>query len=230
MKSLVKHPAVSALLAALLGRYLAFALGTTRWTVHGTEHLAPHIAGEPAIVAFWHECLPMMPALLTYARAQGATMRIHVLVSRHRDGRIIGEIIKRFTFDVLYGSSIRGGQDKGGASGVRAMVAALAGGDHVGITPDGPRGPRRYAAPGVAQIAALSGAKVMPCAARSSRCRVLATWDRMLLPLPFGRGVIVIHEAIAVLRDGAAAALPEIVRAMTDAAAQAERLVAAPAR
>src|SRR5689334_20566130 len=34
-------------------------------------------------------------------------------------------------------------------------------------TPDGPRGPRRQAALGVAQIAALSGAPILPCAAQT---------------------------------------------------------------
>ena len=77
------------------------------------------------------------------------------------------------------------------------------------ITPDGPRGPPRVAAPGVAQLAAMAGVRVLPCAAQTSRRRVLGTWDRMVLPLPWGRGVIVCAPPIMVPRNQVGrAALP----------------------
>jgi lysophospholipid acyltransferase (LPLAT)-like uncharacterized protein len=104
------------------------------------------------------------------------------------------------------------------------MLEHLSRGDQVGITPDGPRGPRRVAAPGVAQLAALSGVVVLPCSAQTTRRRVLASWDRMVLPLPFGRGVLVCQKPIAVPRDAAEAALPEIAAALTAAAEHADRL------
>ena len=40
----------------------------------------------------------------------------------------------------------------------------------------------------MAQLAAASGAQVLPCAARVSRGVQLRSWDRMIVPLPFGRG------------------------------------------
>ena len=80
------------------------------------------------------------------------------------------------------------------------------------------------AAAGVAQLAAVSGAKVLPCSAQTSRRRTLRSWDRMVLPLPFGRGVLVCGPTIAVGRDGADAALPRIAEAMTAAADRADRL------
>jgi lysophospholipid acyltransferase (LPLAT)-like uncharacterized protein len=224
IRRLLRHPAVLGLLTAMLGRYLAFALRTTRWHLDGEEHVAPHIAGRPAIVAFWHECLPLMPVLWRFARRRGATVRAHVLVSRHADGRLIGSLVGRFGLDAVHGSTARNGRDRGGAAGLRLMRERLAAGDHVAITPDGPRGPRRSAAPGVAQLAALSGAAVLPCAAQTSRRIVLGTWDRMVLPLPFGRGVLVCLPDIAVGRDDADAALPAIQAALTDAADRADRL------
>jgi lysophospholipid acyltransferase (LPLAT)-like uncharacterized protein len=92
------------------------------------------------------------------------------------------------------------------------------------ITPDGPRGPPRVAAPGVAQLAATAAVRVLPCAAQTSRRRVLRTWDEMVLPLPWGRGVIVCGRAIMVPRDRAEAALPVIAQALTVAAEDADRL------
>jgi lysophospholipid acyltransferase (LPLAT)-like uncharacterized protein len=90
------------------------------------------------------------------------------------------------------------------------------------ITPDCPRGPRRQAAPGVAQLAALSGAVVVPVGAAARWHRILPSWDRMMFPLPFGRGVLVAGPPIAVPREGAAAALPVIAAAIDAACAAAD--------
>jgi hypothetical protein len=225
LKSLLRRSWVQAVLAALLGRYLAFALRTTRWTLHGQENVDRSAALAPVVVAFWHERLPLMPALWLAVRAGGrGPTAAYVLVSRHWDGRFIGEVVRRFGLATVYGSSHRDGQNRGGAAGVRTLLGVLEAGGHAAITPDGPRGPRRVAAPGVAQLAALSGARVLPCAAQTSRRSTLPTWDRMVLPLPWGRGVIVCGAPIAVGRAGAEAALPGIAEALSAAADEADRL------
>ncbi len=218
LKRLAKAGFMQGLIAGLAGLYLRFALGTTRWRLYGGEHVAPHIAGEPVIAAFWHERQAMMPMLWVLARRGGARVRAHVLVSRHRDGRLIGTVVRWFRLDAVYGSSSRGGP-----ASLRTLAKLLAAGDHVVITPDGPRGPRREAAPGVAQLASLSGARVLPCAAQSSRRTVLRTWDRFIVPLPFARGAIVCEPTIAVDPGGWQEALPRIAVAMTAAAEAADR-------
>ena len=223
MKRLTQHPVAQAALARLLGLYLEFALWTTRWSLEGHEHMAPHAAGAPVVVAFWHERLSLMPMLWVKARqsAEGRDVRnrVHVLVSRHRDGQFIGAVVSRFALDVVLGSSSRGG-----AKGLRVMLNLLASGDHIAITPDGPRGPRRVAATGVAQLAALSGVPVLPCAAQTTRHWVLRTWDRMVVPKPFGRGVVVCLPTIAVNRNSWQDAIPAIGAALTAAAERADRL------
>jgi lysophospholipid acyltransferase (LPLAT)-like uncharacterized protein len=221
LKRLLRHPWVQGAGAWLLGLYLCFALRTTRWTLIGAENFAPFAAGAPAIAAFWHERLPLMSMLWLMARSgrwgSNKGQRLHVLVSRHRDGRFIGHVVGRFRIAAVHGSSSRGG-----ASALRALAGLLVAGDHVVVTPDGPRGPRRVAAPGVAQLAALSGASVLPCSAQTSRRLVLHSWDRMVIPRPFGRGVVVCEPAIAVDRTDWRAALPAIEAAMTRAAEQAD--------
>jgi lysophospholipid acyltransferase (LPLAT)-like uncharacterized protein len=122
---------------------------------------------------------------------------------------------------MVYASSSRGG-----ATGLRALLRLLRDGELIMITPDGPRGPRRMAAPGVAQLAAASGVPVLPCAAATSRRIVLRSWDRAMLPLPFGRGVLVFGTPIAVPRGGAEAALPTIEAALTAACDAADAGVA----
>ncbi|MEA2741578.1 MAG: hypothetical protein QOH05_4885 [Acetobacteraceae bacterium] len=209
------------MLAALLGGYLNFALRTTRWTLDGQEHFRPFGAGAPAVFAFWHEFLPLMPALALIAHKLPfyRPLPIHTLVSRHRDGRFIGAVVRRFGIEPILGSSSRGG-----ATGLRNLLAVLRQGDMIGITPDGPRGPRREAAFGVAQLAALSGVPVVPLAARTSRRIQLNTWDRMPVPLPFGRGVVVCGPAISVPRNAWREAVPMITEALNQAADRAETL------
>ncbi|MDQ2763254.1 MAG: lysophospholipid acyltransferase family protein [Pseudomonadota bacterium] len=221
MKFLLRTPRAQATLAALLGWYLTFALRTTRWTLHGQEHFGPFCGGAPAVFAFWHEFLPLMPALALIARKM-PTYRprpIHTLVSQHRDGRFIGAIMRRFGILPILGSSTRGG-----AAGLRKLLAVLRQGDMIGITPDGPRGPRRSAASGVAQLAALSGVPVVPLAACTSRRIELKTWDHMPVPLPFGRGVVVCGPAINVPRHGWQETVSTITAAMNQAAERAEAL------
>ena len=104
-----------------------------------------------------------------------------------------------------------------------ACCSLLAGGDHIAITPDGPRG-RAGPPRGVAQLAALSGVPVLPCAAQTTRRWVLRTWDRMVVPKPFGRGVVVCLPTIAVGRDAWQDALPAIGAALSAAADKADRL------
>jgi hypothetical protein len=226
MKRLLRHPAAQVLLARLLGLYLAFALRTTRWRLEGAEHLVPHLEGAPFIAAFWHERLPLMPMLWMrfrrLAQARGIDPDGYVLVSRHRDGLFIAAVVRRFALHIVHGSTSRGG-----AAGLRTLLGLLNNGKSVVITPDGPRGPSRVAAPGAAQLAALSGVPVLPCAAQTTSRWVLRSWDRMVVPKPFGRGVLVVGPAIAVPRDDWQDAVPAIAEALTEAATRADRLGAA---
>jgi lysophospholipid acyltransferase (LPLAT)-like uncharacterized protein len=212
----LQAPAVRALAAALLSNYVTLAARTTRWRVIGETHLAAFAHGPPCIAAFWHDSLPAMPIFWLKARERGLRRRAVVLASRHRDGQLIGQAVARMGIEVTAGSSSRGG-----AAGLRALIAALRDGAHVGLTPDGPRGPRRVAAAGVAQLAAMTDVMVLPCGAWTTPAVTLKSWDRMRLPLPFGRGTLVCGPPITVARDNWAAALPEITAALDAAMAAA---------
>jgi lysophospholipid acyltransferase (LPLAT)-like uncharacterized protein len=222
LKQFLRRPGTQRLIARLLGLYLAFAYRTTRWTIEGAENFAPHEAGEPAIACFWHERLPLMVVLWRFvqrnaaARARGTGMLI--LVSGHRDGQLVGTVLRRFAVGAVDGSSSRGGAE------AARKLARLVRENNLAITPDGPRGPARRAAPGVARIAALSGVPVLPCAAQTTRRLTLPSWDRMVIPKPFGRGVIVCEPRIQVPRQGWQASLPAIEAAMTRALETADRI------
>lgn len=208
-KRFIKSHTVQTAIAWLAASYLRLIDRTTRWQVVGDANLAAFSEGPPCILAFWHETLPSMPLFWVHTHSK---IGVSALVSLHRDGQLIGTIAKFFQIDVAHGSSTRGG-----AAGLRALLKTLQDGRHVGLTPDGPRGPRRQAAPGVAQLAALSGARILPCAVNTARAVQLNSWDRMRVPLPFGRGKLVFEPLITVPRQDWQAAIPGIEAALTAA-------------
>jgi lysophospholipid acyltransferase (LPLAT)-like uncharacterized protein len=229
LKRVLRSAFVQALAARLVAAYLALVFRTSRWTLLGVPHAEAAVArGGLVVIGFWHERLPLMPMLWRIAQDRYPVLRPlkpHVLVSRSRDGRFIGDVVGRFGLRLVHASS-----SSGGGVGLLALARLIEEGAPVGITPDGPRGPRRVPAPGIAQLAALTGAPVLPVAAATTRHRLLPTWDRMMLPLPFGRGCVALGPLIEVPAEGAEAALPAIASALSAVCEEADAWVAAGGR
>jgi lysophospholipid acyltransferase (LPLAT)-like uncharacterized protein len=226
LRRLTKHPAVIAAGTWLFGAYISLVYRTARWEVVGFDPAVAHYRTRgQAILAFWHEELPLMPWLMLEVRRRGVAESCHVLVSSSRDGAFIGRIVQRFGLKLAIGSSSRHG-----GAGLVQLARLLDAGEPVAITPDGPRGPRRRAAPGVAELAALSGAPVFPIGVRARSAIGLGSWDRMEVPLPFTRAALVVGPAIEVPQGGAEAALPAIEAALDAAADAADAAVGRPRR
>ena len=137
-------------------------------------------------MALWHgEMLP----LLFYHRNR----QIAVLVSEHGDGEIIARILTAFGFRLVRGSSSRGA-----ARSLIAIDRELAAGFDVGITPDGPRGPRHSVAPGALLAAHRANVSILPLAAKASAFWQLGSWDRFMIPKPFARVTIAYGDPVAV--------------------------------
>ena len=170
---------------------------TGRWRTVGAEIPAAYWdKNQPFILAFWHGRLMMMP--YCWRRGKGMNM----LISQHRDGELIARTIGHFGLGSVRGSSAKPGkQDKGGGGALRAMVKQLSRNEYVGITPDGPRGPRQHVGDGILSIARLSGAPVIPVSFGATRRIHARSWDRFLIALPFSRGVFVWGKPHYVPRD-----------------------------
>src|SRR5437016_13574195 len=170
---------------------IRFVYLTNRWRVEGGE-CPRRLTGEGRtfIVAFWHGRLLMMPP------AWHQLTSFHMLISAHRDGRIIAGAMTYFGIDTIAGSTSRGG-----SLALRAMLKRLKEGGRVGITPDGPRGPVMTVSVGTVNIARLARVPILPLTYATSRRRVLATWDRFHLALPFGRGVYLWGEPIEIAEE-----------------------------
>jgi lysophospholipid acyltransferase (LPLAT)-like uncharacterized protein len=219
VKRIFNAAAAQSFLAWTAARYVTLVARTTRWRIEGEPHLQAFAAGGPCIVVFWHENLPAMPVFWLTAKRLGLQREAVVLASRHRDGQLIGLAVQNLGIGLVSGSSSRGG-----AAGLRGLLSALGQGHHVGLTPDGPRGPRRVAEPGVAQLAALGRVPVLPCGVHTRWAIQLKSWDAMRLPLPFGRGALVCGAFVEVAREDWAAALPGIEAALNNVTRRAGQL------
>ncbi len=204
LKRIGQSGAVRAVGCFVAACVIRFAHVTSRWQVVNRE--TPEAfwrEGKPFILAFWHGRIMMMPYCWP------ADKRMNMLISRHRDGALIADTIGWFGLGTVRGSTARPGRerDKGATAALREMLMKLKTGEYVGITPDGPRGPRMRASEGVAAVARLSGVPVIPCAYATRRRRILSSWDRFTLALPFTRGVFVWGAPITVPHDARGEAL-----------------------
>lgn len=73
-------------------------------------------------------------------------------------------------------------------------------GHDIGITPDGPRGPKYHMNMGVIKLAQLTGGKLMPVHIRYDKAFTFKTWDGFQLPLPFSGVEIEFAEPFSVPR------------------------------
>ncbi len=193
IKDLTRGPAAQEAVNWLAAQYACLVHLTGRWRAVRPEcrDAAHGMAGGGAIYAFWHARLPLMWGFPGVTRA-----RTFVLISAHRDGRLIARVMERLGLNVVTGSTSRGG-----ALAMREMIRILKRGDRIGITPDGPRGPRMRAQAGAVALAKATGMPILPIAFSARRVRFLKSWDRMQMVLPFTCGVYVFGELIMVPRD-----------------------------
>jgi len=205
MRQALRWLAARPLTHRLLAGYLGLVFRTKRWQWLGTEPIDRWLAsGQACVWCFWHNRMAMM------AYARRSPRPHHILISPHRDGQLIAAVVARFGIKPIFASSSRRPVE-----GFRQALAVLERGEMVCITPDGPRGPRMRASAGVIQAARMAGVPIVPLCYASSRRRVIGSWDRFVVPLPFARGIISWGEPIAVPRDADEAA-QERLRALLE--------------
>ena len=153
-------------LAATLIRLLGWIL---RISTDGGEKVdALYEKGQKIIIAFWHGRQLMMP--LAY-RGKSA----YILISSHRDGELIYQIVKYFGF-----RSIRGSTTRGGSKALREMIQMGRAGADLVVTPDGPKGPRCQVQKGVIHLAKVTGFPIVPltfaCSKKKSSAAGISSW------------------------------------------------------
>jgi lysophospholipid acyltransferase (LPLAT)-like uncharacterized protein len=168
------------------------------------------------IYVLWHEYL-ICPLGV---RGKGMT----VLISRHRDGELITQVMRHLRFQTVRGSSARGGvhalrkmlrrptKDKG--QGVLNDEGGMMNDEHeenrrgrssfcihhssLIVTPDGPRGPRRHLSEGAIFLASRLQMPIVCMGFAFDRPWRQNSWDHFAIPRPFSRARAVISSFVEI--------------------------------
>jgi hypothetical protein len=179
-KRLLQASATRRVLAFISFLYVRLVERTTRFTVDDSRLRELDAEGRGGIATFWHGRMMLLHRAWT-----PRPRTFHMMISNHRDGALISEAIRHMRVETV-------GADKrtGGLNALRKATKLVRQGEWIGITPDGPKGPRMHARGGAIKLAQLTGRPILPVAIGASNVRFLGTWDRFMLAFPFGRAEI----------------------------------------
>jgi len=159
------------LIGSLLIRLLAL---TNKKKFHAPES----IGDEPIIMACWHGELLMIPYAYTKFRK---IPHVKLMISDHFDGTLIAKTLSFFRFETIRGSS-----NRNAARALIKSIKELKNGYDLGITPDGPKGPRHEVADGIIVMAQKANSRIVLVEIKPSKYWQLGSWDKFVIPKPFG--------------------------------------------
>ena len=176
MRSLLKK--LSRRLAFILVPFIGSVLiRLIYWTTRRSFHPPVNIPQERCIIGFWHGDLLMQPFSYRHWRKDS---KIAVMISDHFDGELLAKTMKYFGLETVRGSS-----RKGAARALLHAIKKVRDGYDLGLTPDGPKGPRFSVSEGIIAIAQKTGCPIILQNCVPDRYWQLGSWDRFVIPKPF---------------------------------------------
>lgn len=146
-------------------------------------------SGHGLIYAIWHN---QQLFLLYPYRGQ----KIAPLISQSSDGEYIARCLPKFGM-----LAVRGSTTRGGARALIRLLQASRDGYRPMLTPDGPRGPIYKVQSGILFLAKKTGLPIIPVGSALSHKIKVHSWDRMRVPLPFGKTALTYGTPIYVTSD-----------------------------
>lgn len=132
----------------------------------------------PYVVLLWHDRLFTSSLVANLYLGRPVT----ALISTSKDG---GWLVAFFRLMGI--KAVRGSSSKRGAAALVSLTRAVRSGDHAGVTPDGPKGPRREFKAGAVSLAKLTGRPFLIMGMNFRSAWTLRSWDQFALPKPFSR-------------------------------------------
>lgn len=166
-------------LALVLVPFLGSLIIRLIYLTNKKKFIAPDaLCEENFIMACWHGELLMIPyAYKKYKKKPN----VKLIISDHFDGSLIAKTLSHFGF-----GTIRGSSNKNAARALISSIKELNNGSDIGITPDGPKGPRHEVADGIVVMAQKSQTKIVLVEIKPSSYWQLSSWDKFVIPKPFG--------------------------------------------
>ncbi len=171
---------------------------TLRFEREGWENFGKiEEAGKLPVMTFWHN---RIFGATYYFRNRG----IVVITSQSFDGEYIARFIKRFGFGAVRGSSTRGG-----IGALVEMIRLMKKGLPMGLSIDGPRGPKYVAKAGACLLAKKTGNPLLPFLVEAEKYWELKSWDDLQIPKPFSRAKVLVGEPIYVDKNASGEEIEE---------------------
>ena len=136
------------------------------------------------ILAFWHS------QLMTISFSWSKKSKIHIIASQHSDGRFGSIIGSFFKLKNIPRSS------KNSNISLKNIFKLVKQKEYIGITPDGPRGPREKVSQGIIKLASSLQIPIIACGFWSSKNFKLSSWDKFLITIPFSNCYFVWSEPL----------------------------------
>ncbi|MCC8406569.1 MAG: lysophospholipid acyltransferase family protein [Rickettsia endosymbiont of Sceptobius lativentris] len=191
-KFLKNNKYVLSIITILLYWYLRFVYFTSKqkFIFYDNGNKEKFLNEQGVIFAFWHNMLALSPAMFIGHR------NIYALISPHLDGKILNDLVGKFGCRVIVGST-----NKNPIGALRNIIGKLSQGANIIVTPDGPKGPVYKVNSGITEIAYRYNKKLIPIVSSTSRCFRLKSWDKLIIPLPFGIIKIIVGSPLELTND-----------------------------
>ena len=178
------------LICYLVIAYIKLVYLTSKKIFVGDEIAMQRFANkQPTIIASWHNAIMLAPFIAKHIKKVNKVNKMASLASKHGDGRFVGRVMQKFGVINITGSSRIGRKASRGIDihNLKEIFRALKNELGIAITPDGPRGPTKKINGEIIKIAKLSLAPILPIGIGYSRFFRLDSWDKFIVPLPFGK-------------------------------------------
>ncbi|MDR1196251.1 MAG: DUF374 domain-containing protein [Endomicrobium sp.] len=161
-------------LAKIIGVVASVIAKTLRIELLNDSHYYP----SQSVYSFWHGNEFTMLIL-------SKNSNIVIMASKSKDGELMAGVLKYFGYQVVRGSSSRGGE-----RGLIELIRYAKNGNNLAFAVDGPRGPYHVVKPGVIYAAQKTGLPVIAvCSSSKNRFIFQKSWDKLNISLPFSKTV-----------------------------------------
>ena len=208
-KKIFAITAVQKIFVNILYFYCWLVYKTSKLTVVGTDKLETVLLkNKPFLLMTWHGRFGLLGHIFKYYfcnRLKLDGRRFYALISKHRDGLIGHLFSQKLGYNSIAGSTVekisRNGLKKdrtkfGSFGAIVSIMRELKEGAGVFITPDGPRGPACQINSKIVNIAKKYDTVILTIALSYSKKYILHSWDKMQIPLPFGKIYMEVVDAI----------------------------------
>ena len=181
---------IKSIILSYLGRWLFQILFLlNKISIKGEKNFIKLIkSGQPVMLCVWHGRL-LFPSW--YARFH---TKLHIISSRHPDSEILAHILKSWGYEL-----IRGSTQKEGMRVIREMTTIFKKGGIIAVTNDGPKGPAKIAKSGSFGLALKHNVNIITVTGSATKFWELKSWDKSLLPKPFGKIQLVISKPLEII-------------------------------